>query len=63
MRVDNNIDARIAAARAMGLSDTMAKDIQIIKGVPEYRPDRKPLVQKPEVDPKSCYLIRYDGQA
>lgn len=39
MSLDNNMDMRLAAARAMDLPDRMVSDVKIIAGVPEYRPE------------------------
>ncbi len=44
---------RVAAARAIGLPDRMANEIQIIDGFPEWRPPKEPVVKlvRPEISP------------
>jgi len=54
----DNKAARIDAARAMGFSDEGAEDIQIIDGIPEYRPKAKrPQSSKPLPPPSRIDLI------
>jgi len=61
MERDNSLDARIAAAKAMGLSDRMSEDILIIDGIPEYRPEGSSINRKPAIDPRKVDLLQYDG--
>jgi len=54
----DNKAARVDAARAMGFPDEGAEDIQIIDGIPEYRPKAKrPQSSEPLPPPSRIDLI------
>ncbi len=48
----DDLAERIAAARAIGLSDDMADQIKMIDWIPEFRPDRKPVAMTFDLAPR-----------